>query len=63
MDALDNLIREFLPAYGTNAGHGHVWKRPDDSRARCGGPRMCAPCARDAAALADAREAVAGKSK
>lgn len=24
------------PEYGTNAGHGHVWRRPDGSIARCG---------------------------
>lgn len=37
------------PRRGTNAGHGHVWERPDGLKARCGGPAMCAECARDAA--------------
>lgn len=32
---------------GTNSGHGHVWKRPDGVRMRCGGPGLCAECARD----------------
>lgn len=41
-----------LNAVGTNTGHGHVWKRPDGVRMRCGGPRMCAACAKDAALLA-----------
>jgi len=36
-------------APGTNEGHGHVWKRPDGMRARCGGPRICRVCAVDAA--------------
>lgn len=34
---------------GTNTGHGHVWERPDGSKARCGGPKMCEECAKDAA--------------
>lgn len=34
--------------WGTNSGHGHVWKRPDGSRARCGGPSICSQCALDA---------------
>ena len=37
---------------GTNSGHGHVWKRPDGMKARCGGPDMCRSCMADAAALA-----------
>ncbi len=41
---------------GTNTGHGHVWARPDGSRARCGGPRMCKECARDAAEVASRTE-------
>jgi hypothetical protein len=32
---------------GTNTGHGHVWARPDGLKARCGGRRLCAACARD----------------
>lgn len=34
---------------GTNTGHGHVWRRPDGRRDRCGGPRVCDKCSRDAA--------------
>lgn len=33
----------------SNTGHGHVWPRPDGLKARCGGPVLCAECARDAA--------------
>lgn len=36
---------------GTNAGHGHVWKRPDGMTARCGGPKMCRECGSDYAAV------------
>lgn len=32
-----------------NTGHGHVFKRPDGSRARCGGPRLCRLCRDDLA--------------
>lgn len=42
---------------GTNAGHGHVWKRPDGMRMRCGGMRMCRTCKADAATLAERVEA------
>lgn len=34
-----------------NSGHGHVYKRPDGVKARCGGPPMCSECARDMATL------------
>lgn len=34
---------------GKNEGHGHVYKRPDGVRARCGGPAMCSECAHDLA--------------
>jgi hypothetical protein len=34
------------------AGHGHVTPNPDGSKARCGGPAICAECAREAAQLA-----------
>lgn len=34
---------------GLDQGHGHVFPRPDGSRARCGGPRICGLCARDLA--------------
>ena len=33
---------------GTNAGHGHVWQRPDGMKVRCGGPGLCGQCAFDA---------------
>lgn len=32
-----------------NSGHGHVFKRPDGMKARCGGPGFCDECSRDAA--------------
>lgn len=32
-------------------GHGHVIPRPDGSRARCGGPRLCRKCAAEQDAL------------
>jgi hypothetical protein len=35
-----------------DCGHGHVHKRTDGVKARCGGPGMCRLCAHDAAALA-----------
>lgn len=34
-------------------GHGHVVPNPDGSVARCGGPRFCAECRREQAALGD----------
>lgn len=46
--ALD-LARRPAGVAGGNTGHGHVWKRPDGLVARCGGPALCAECARDAA--------------
>lgn len=58
-DSLDQAIQREMPRYMTNQGHGHVWPRPDGSRARCGGARMCAKCAKDAADLAAARECLA----
>ena len=33
------------------SGHGHVTPNPDGSKARCGGPRICSQCAKEAAAL------------
>jgi hypothetical protein len=30
-------------------GHGHVVPNPDGSKARCGGPVLCAECAREQA--------------
>lgn len=35
-----------------NVGHGHVFPRPDRHKARCGGPAICAVCAKDAAKMA-----------
>lgn len=35
--------------HALNTGHGHVYPRPDGNRARCGGPSMCAECAKDLA--------------
>lgn len=32
---------------GLNAGHGHVYPRPDGTRARCGGPALCGSCKKD----------------
>lgn len=32
-----------------NTGHGHVFKRPDGVKARCGGPGVCAECSTDLA--------------
>ena len=57
-DSLDQAIQREMPRYLTNQGHGHVWARPDGSRARCGGQRMCPECALDAVDLAAARQAV-----
>lgn len=37
-------------------GHGHVVLRFDGSKARCGGPAICATCAKDAAALQQAEQ-------
>lgn len=36
-----------------NTGHGHVWARPDGVKMRCGcgGPKLYAECARDAARI------------
>lgn len=34
---------------GTNSGHGHVWKRTDGYRARCGGSGFCKQCQSDKA--------------
>lgn len=59
MDQLDARIQAVMPRYMTNSGHGHVWSRPDGSRTRCGGPRMCRVCAIDLADLSNARNEVA----
>lgn len=40
-----------IERYGTNSGHGHVWKRPDGTSAKCGGPAICRECAADKALL------------
>jgi hypothetical protein len=39
------------PKCQLNTGHGHVRKRPDGVRMRCGGPGICAVCSREAAAV------------
>lgn len=50
------------PQPNSNTGHGHVWKRPDGMKARCGGPGMCAECSRDKAALTAAPQPEADES-
>ncbi len=40
-----------------NTGHGHVWARPDGMKARCGGPAICAECAKDKARYEAAQKA------
>ena len=55
-------LRRHFPSYGTNAGHGHAWPRPDGVRARCGGPRVCGQCARDRANVDTAQEKVAAEA-
>lgn len=37
-----------------NQGHGHVFRRADGVKARCGGPGMCSECSADLARLAAA---------
>jgi hypothetical protein len=37
-------------------GHGHVTPRPDGTRARCGGPGICAECSREAENARDRRD-------
>lgn len=58
-DRLDALIQKRMPEYLTNSGHGHVWRRPDGMRARCGGPALCVGCVLDKSRLEIARNAVA----
>lgn len=50
-----------MTAKQNNVGHGHVYPRPDGMRFRCGGPVICAECARDAArkAVEDSGEILA----
>ena len=36
---------------GTNSGHGHVYRRPDGVKVRCGGPSICPECAKELAQL------------
>lgn len=43
--------------YGTNSGHGHVWRRPDGEKAQCGGLRSCSVCASE---IFEAERAVPG---
>ena len=56
MDAAESAIAKAEaeraePVRG-NTGHGHVWSRPDGLKAKCGGPTICAVCAKDAASVA-----------
>lgn len=37
-------IKKWMPQYGTNVGHGHVWSRPDREKEQCGGPELCLQC-------------------
>lgn len=37
-----------------NQGHGHVFRRRDGQRTRCGGPGLCAECSADLARLSAA---------
>lgn len=51
-----------------NAGHGHVYPRPDGVKARCGGPALCSQCARELAMMQNGshsrfEEAMAEKAK
>lgn len=36
-----------MKEYEAGCGHGHVYPNVDGSVARCGGPHICALCARD----------------
>ena len=36
-----------MKEYEAGCGHGHVYPNADGSVARCGGPHICAACARD----------------
>lgn len=38
-----------MQSKASNTGHGHVYKRPDGAKARCGGPGICPECSRDQA--------------
>lgn len=31
----------------TNVGHGHIYRRADGQRIRCGGPGLCPECSAD----------------
>lgn len=35
------------PARDANAGHGHIYRRPDGVVVHCGGPRYCVACTAD----------------
>lgn len=43
--------RQSLKRGVSNTGHGHVYMRPDGLLAKCGGPELCAECAKDLALL------------
>jgi hypothetical protein len=44
-----------------NTGHGHVRRRPDGVKARCGGPGMCTECSRELAQMEAQQRAVAAQ--
>jgi hypothetical protein len=39
------------------SGHGHVTPNPDGTKARCGGPMACSPCAMEWAVKRDKEDA------
>lgn len=41
-------------------GHGHVYRRDDGQKARCGGPGLCAECSRDLGSLAASTRPMSG---
>lgn len=44
----------------TNTGHGHVFRRQDGVKARCGGPGLCLECSLDLAKMVRKRAPEAG---
>lgn len=54
-------IQKKFPEYMTNSGHGHVWRRPDGQRIRCGGPVLCHKCREDQNKLLELQEKVTRK--
>lgn len=59
MDDLDRKIQGVMPRYGTSAGHGQVWPRPDGWRIHCGAGSLCDQCTTDRIDLKAARQRVA----